>query len=58
MYIKQRKVQSMSDVIIYVDQGFPFKNYDVSCLISIFDLSNPKMKIQHAKNQLIQCCKF
>ena len=30
---------------------FAFKNSGISCMASMFDLSNPKMKIQHVKNR-------
>ena len=39
----------MPDAIIFADQSFAVKNSGVSCLTSIFDLTNPIMKIQHAK---------
>ena len=37
----------MSDTIIYVDKRFVVMNSLVSCLTSIFDLSNPNMKPLH-----------
>ena len=39
--------QSMSNTILVIgiDKGFAFKNFVISCLASIFDLGNPKMKI-------------
>ena len=43
--------QSMSSVIICIDQKFSVKNYDVSCLTLKFDMWNPKMKIWHTTNQ-------
>ena len=42
----------MSNVTICVGQSFDVKNFCLSesCLTSIFDPSNLKVKIQHAKN--------
>ena len=40
----------MSNAIILVNQFLAVKNSGVSCLTSIFYLSNPKMKVQHAEN--------
>ena len=42
----------MSCAIIRVDQRFAVKKFGASCLASIFDLSNRKMKIQHVKDDL------
>ena len=36
---------------IYVECRLAVKNAGVSCLASIFDLSNLKMKIMHADNR-------
>ena len=45
------QTQSMSNVIIYDDQRFAMKNSGISFVTSIFDLSQPKITIKHAKNQ-------
>ena len=46
------QTQSMSNVIIYDDQRFAMKNSGISFVTSIFDLSQPKITIKHAKISL------
>ena len=46
------KLCPLSNAITCVDQSLAVKNTVASCLTSILDLSNLKMKIQHAKNLL------
>ena len=41
-----KSVQSMFNDIIYINPRCAVKKSGVSCLTSIFDLNNPKMKIQ------------
>ena len=44
------QLQSMSNAMIFVYQSFAVNNLSAYCLVLIFDLSNPKMKVQQAKN--------
>ena len=47
---KRFPIPSMSKVMTCVDQSSAVQNFFVSCLNSIFNLNNPKMKIQRAKS--------
>ena len=44
--------QSMSNAIRCINQRVAFKNYGISCLALIFNLSNPRTTILHAKKQI------
>ena len=46
---KTLQPQSLSNAMRCFDQRFAVENFWASCLIKIFDLSHPKVKIQHAK---------
>ena len=47
------KLQSMSNAIKCVNQRFAVKNSGISCLTSVFDLINLKIKILQVKNSTV-----
>ena len=47
--VKRKHFNSNLSQIMYIDTAVVAKNSVVSCLTSIFDLSNLKMKILHSK---------
>ena len=50
----------MSNVITYIDKRFVVKNSGILCLTLIFNLSNLRMTILHAKNwfKVARCDKY
>ena len=50
------QLQAMSNSITYIDKRIVFKNFGISCLALIFNLSNFSTKILHAKKKLVQGC--
>ena len=47
---KLHHFKSISNATIGVNESFAAKNFGVSCLTSIIDLSHPKIKIQDTEN--------
>ena len=50
--VKKFQLQSMSNAIRCIDQGFAFKNSGILCLALMFNLGNPRTTILHAKKRL------